>query len=67
MLRPPWNHSRHKPIDEPVEQVSHKPLSISMMISEWVYRLVVIVERLLRLGNRFVLRPARLQFRCLFW
>ena len=67
MLRQPGNHSRRKTLDEPVEQVSHKPLTLSMLISEWVYWLVVAVERLLRLLDRILLRPARLQYRCLFW
>ena len=50
-------------MNKPEDHVSPKPLTLSMLISEWVYRLVVIVERLLRLLNRFVIRPCRLQYR----
>jgi hypothetical protein len=38
-----------------------------MMISETVYKMVVIVERIIRWLSSVVLRPCLLQFRCLFW
>ena len=53
-----------KPEDEPPPQ---SPLPLSLLISEAVYRLVVLVEHLLRWLNRLVLKPCRLQLRCLFW
>ena len=67
MQRPPWYVTRYKQADRPAEQACRKPLSLSMLISEWVYKLVVLVERLFRLVIRYLLRPAMLQFRCLFW
>ena len=64
MPRLPGNHSPRQTREEPL---SRKPLTLSLLISEWVYRLVVVVERLLRMVDRYLLRPARLQWRCLFW
>ena len=64
MPRLPGNHS---PLQTREEPLSRKPLTLSLLISEWVYRLVVVVERLLRMVDRYLLRPARLQWRCLFW
>ena len=51
----------------PEDEPTHSPLTLSMLISEAVYKLVVIVERALRLLNKFVLRPCLLQLRCLLW
>ena len=52
---------------QPEDRQPHSPLALSLLVSESVYRLVVLVERLLRLLTRFVLKPCLLQFRCLFW
>ena len=54
-----------KPQDEPSPPQS--PLPLALLISEAVYRLVVLIERLLRGTNRYLIRPLRLQLRCLFW
>ena len=43
------------------------PLKLSLLVSEWVYRLVVIVERLIRWTIKYVVRPCILQYRCLMW
>ena len=43
------------------------PLKLSLLVSEWVYLLVVIVERLIRWTTRYLIRPCILQFRCLLW
>jgi hypothetical protein len=67
MQRPPCNPGNRARAEQPEEQVSHTPLSISMLISEWVYPLVLLVERAIRLPTKFIVRPCRLQYRCLFW
>lgn len=43
------------------------PLTLSLLISETVYKLVVLVERSIRLFSKYILRPCVLQFRCLLW
>lgn len=48
----------------------HRPTSsvtIAMLISEAVYKLVVLIERMIRWSVKFVLRPCLLQVRCLLW
>lgn len=42
-------------------------VTLSMLISESVYRLITAIERLIRWFNKAVLRPCRLFFRCLHW
>ena len=56
-----------KPVNQPEDQRPATSLPLAMLISEAVYRLVVLVERTLRWLVKFVLRPCLLQFRCLFW
>ena len=51
----------------PENQRPASSLPLAMLISEAVYKLVVLVERSLRWLVKFVLRPCLLQFRCLFW
>ena len=51
----------------PEDPPPHVPLSLSMLISESVYKIIVLIERTLLWLARFVLRPCLLQFRCLFW
>ena len=41
MLRLPRNSSRRPPADQRLEAANHKPLTLSALISEWVYWLVV--------------------------
>ncbi len=36
-----------------------------MLVSEWVYRLIVLVERSLRLAHRYVFRPCAYLVWCL--
>lgn len=43
------------------------PLALSMLISEAVYKLVLLVECVLRWAVKYLLRPCQLQCRCLFW
>jgi hypothetical protein len=54
-------------VNQPENQRPASSLPLAMLISEAVYKLVVLVERALRLLAKFVLRPCLLQFRCLFW
>jgi hypothetical protein len=54
-------------VSNPEDRGPHSPLTFSLLIAETVYRLVVIVERVIRWIAQTVLRPCRLQFRCLFW
>jgi len=54
-------------VNNPDDQRPATSLPLAMLISEAVYRLVVLVERTLRWLVKFVLRPCLLQFRCLFW
>ena len=43
------------------------PLSLSLLTSESVYKLVLLVEYLLRWLGKNVARPCMLQLRCLLW
>ena len=52
---------------EPHKHGPSASLSLAMLISETVYKLVLLVERSLRWLAKFVLRPCLLQLRCLFW
>jgi hypothetical protein len=54
-------------VSNPEDRGPHSPLTFSLLIAETVYRLVVIVERVIRWIAQTVLRPCRQQFRCLFW
>ena len=54
-------------MNQPENQRPATSLPLAMLISEAVYRLVVLVERTLRWLVKFVLRPCLLQLRCLFW
>jgi hypothetical protein len=42
-------------------------VSIAMLISESVYKLVVIIERIIRRVSKTVVPPCRLLFWCLRW
>ena len=53
------------PVEDPEERVSSSPLTLSMLTSEWVYRLICLVERLIRWFNKAVLRPYLFLFRSL--
>ena len=54
-------------MNHPENQRPAGSLPLAMLISEAVYKLVVLVQRTLRWLAKFVLRPCLLQFRCLFW
>jgi hypothetical protein len=54
-------------VNQPEDQRPANSLPLAMLISEAVYRLVVLVERTLRWLVKFLLRPCLLQLRCLFW
>ncbi len=49
------------------EEMPSSSVTYSMLISESVYKLVVIVERLIRWFDRAVLRPAMVYYRFLRW
>lgn len=55
------------PVDDPKNQLPSSSVTISMLISESVYKLVVVVERIIRWFNKAVLRPYLFLFRCLVW
>jgi len=54
-------------MNHPEDRGSRSPLRFSLLISEAVYRLVVMIERSLRWTVKNLLRPCMLQLRCLFW
>jgi hypothetical protein len=54
-------------VDDPDNRFPSSSVSISMLISESVYRLVVAVERAYRWFMKAVFRPARLLLWCLIW
>ncbi len=54
-------------MNHPEDKGPHSPLALSMLISEAVYRLVLLVESLIRWVAKSVLHPCRLQCRCFFW
>ena len=49
------------------ERPAAAPLTLSMLTSEGVYKLVVVVERTIRWINRAVIRPGVLLVWCLRW
>ena len=51
----------------PQKQRPTSSVTFAMLISETVYKLVVLVERILRWVTKSILRPCMLQFRCLLW
>ena len=54
-------------MNHPEDKGPHSSLALSLLISETVYQLVLVVERVIRWGVKYLLRPCRLQYRCLFW
>lgn len=44
-------------MQEPDDRPVNTPLTLSMLASEWVYRLICLVERALGWLNRSVIRP----------
>ena len=54
-------------MDDPKNQLSSSSVTISMLISESVYKLIVVIERIIRWFNKAVLRPYLFLFRCLVW
>jgi len=52
-------------VNDPHDRLPRSSLTLSMLTSESVYRLVVIVERLIRWFVRNVYRPYLFLFRCL--
>ncbi len=52
-------------MDDPDKQVSSSPLTLSMLTSEWVYRLICLIERTIRWFNKAILRPYLFLFRSL--
>ena len=51
----------------PEKQRPTSSVTIAMLISETVYKLIVLIERMLRWNMKFVVRPCLLQIRCLLW
>ncbi len=49
----------------PDDPTPRSALTNSMLVSEWVYRLIVLVERSLRLAHRYVFRPCAYLLWCL--
>ncbi len=49
------------------EPAPRSPLTLSMLTSEAVYKLIVAVERSIRWFNREVIRPGILLIWCLRW
>lgn len=49
------------------EELPSSSVTYSMLISESVYKLVVVVERLIRWFNKAVLRPCVVYYRFLRW
>ena len=54
-------------MDDPKNQIPTSSVTISMLISESVYKLVVLIERVIRWFNKAILRPYLFLFRCLVW
>jgi len=54
-------------MDNPKNQIPDSSVTISMLISETVYKLVVVIERMIRWFTKAVLRPYLFLFRCLIW
>jgi hypothetical protein len=54
-------------VNMPNNQQPTSSVTYSMLISESVYKLVVVIERIVRWVSKVILRPCLLQFRCLFW
>jgi hypothetical protein len=51
----------------PQKQRPTSSVTFSMLVSETVYKLVMLVERILRWMTKFIFHPCILQYRCLFW
>ena len=51
-----------RPPDDPVPNT---PLTLSTLMSEWVYKLICLIERLIRWFVRNVIRPCRYLIWCL--
>ncbi len=49
----------------PDDPIPKTPLTNSMLVSEWVYRLIVLIERGFRLGYRYLFRPCAYLLWCL--
>lgn len=54
-------------MNDPDDRFPSSTVSLSMLVSESVYRLVVIVERLIRWFGKNIYRPYWFLFRCLIW
>ena len=54
-------------MDDPRNQLPSSSVTIAMLISESVYKLVVVIERPIRWFNKAILRPHLFLFRCLVW
>ena len=54
-------------MNDPDKHSSATPLTLSMLTSEGVYKLVCLIERILRWSMKAVIRPNLFLFRCLFW
>lgn len=51
----------------PDKQIPSSSVTIAMLISETVYKIIVIIERIIRWFIRAILRPYLFLFRCLIW
>ncbi len=51
----------------PQEPPPKPSVTLSLLTSEVVYKLITAIERLLRWTNRSVIRPCRLLYWCLRW
>ena len=54
-------------MDDQDERLPGSGLTLSLLISESVYRLITIVERVIRWFMRNIFRPYLFLFRCLVW
>ena len=54
-------------MEDPDDRFPNSSVTLSMLISESVYRLVVIVERLILWFIKNLYRPYLFLFRCLVW
>jgi hypothetical protein len=54
-------------VNHPDDRPPTSTVTLAMLISESVYRLIVLIERTLRWLTKFLFRPCLLHFRCLFW
>ena len=51
----------------PQEQPPKQSVTLSLLTSEVVYKLITAIERLIRWLNKTVIRPGRLLYWCLRW